>query len=123
MSVDVEVVSFISDNALARRQALADKIRIKSPNNFPIIVGRAKGANIPKITKHKFIVSGTIKFQVFLAEMRKYIIGLTPSDSIFCFVGAGVMAPLSSHIDSLYETYCSNDGFLYIIYMTENTFG
>jgi GABA(A) receptor-associated protein len=50
-------------------------------------------------------------------------IKLDSKEAIFIFVGNGTLVPSNYSINEVYDTYKNEDGFLYIIYTAENTFG
>ena len=47
---------------------------------------------------------------------------LQPEKALFLFMN-GIILPASSMLGNLYEYYKENDGFIYINYTLENTFG
>ena len=104
------------------RSAEAEKIISRHPDRLPIIVEK-KGddKNIPKIDKSKFLVPLDLSFGQFVYVVRKRI-ELPPTQSLFLFVD-GILPRTSDSIIDLYTKYKHLDGFLYISYCGENTFG
>ena len=77
--------------------------------------------SIKNIDKNKYLVPPDLTIGQFLYVIRKRI-KLTPEKSIFLFINNSI--PSSSKIISqLYKDHKNEDGFLYIIYSGENTFG
>jgi len=61
-------------------------------------------------------------------EIRKHMPSLKPEDSIFLFVQdkkekQDVLPPSSALMTTIYDKHKDEDGFLYITYSGENTFG
>jgi GABA(A) receptor-associated protein len=73
------------------------------------------------IDKNKFLVPSDLSIAQFLFTIRKRI-KLRPEQSLFLFVKNSI--PRSDILLSqLYKEYKDEDGFLYITYSGENTFG
>jgi len=61
-------------------------------------------------------------------EIRKHMPSLNPEDSILLFVydlktDTHILPPSSAVMSTIYEKHRDSDGFLYITYSGENTFG
>eukprot|EP00494_Astrolonche_serrata_P011556 UN11641 len=75
--------------------------------------------------KTKILVPFDLTFGEFVGVLRKRI-PLNKFESIFVFVNPGTEMHVPGHnqlISDLYNKYQDHDGFLYIVYSTENTFG
>ncbi|KZV16498.1 autophagy-related protein 8C [Dorcoceras hygrometricum] len=94
--------SFKLEHPLERRQAEASRIREKYPDRIPVIVERAERSDIPDIDKKK--------------------IKLSAEKAIFVFV-KNILPPTASMMSAIYEENKDEDGFLYMTYSGENTFG
>lgn len=103
-----------------RRRECARLIE-KYPTRVPIIVNRAKNANIQDIDKHKFLVprDQTVGQMVYVIRKR---IKLSPEKAIFVFVN-NILPPTAALISDIYKNYKNEDDFLYINYSGENVFG
>ena len=99
----------------------AKRIKIKYPDRVPVIVEKASSANIPEVDKHKYLVPKDLSISQFIYVIRKRI-NLTPEQSIFVFVN-NTIPPAASLMSQLYHEQADNDGFLYVSYSGENTFG
>jgi GABA(A) receptor-associated protein len=103
------------------REAESQKIRDKYPERVPVIVEPAVQSRINKIDKTKFLVPFDLTVGNFLSVIRKRI-KLTPEQALFIFVNNTL--PCSSQtIGNVYHDYKEKDGFLYLVYTEENTFG
>lgn len=109
-------------NTTERRVEVSQKIRIKYPDRVPVIV--EKGAKAELVcTKRKFLVPQEITIGAFMHEIRKHLVGAEGEEkAIFLFVGEQI-PPAASLMSELYERYQDEDGFIYLTYTTENTFG
>lgn len=114
--------SFKSEHTLEQRKQEADRIRKKFPDRIPVIVERSKGCtNVPTIDKQKYLVPSDLTVGQFVYVVRKRI-KLTPEQAVFVFVG-NYLPPTASMMSALYDTHKDKDGFLYVTYSGENTFG
>ena len=50
-------------------------------------------------------------------------IALKPEQAIFLFVSKGTLPPTVSSLQAVYDSHQDEDGFLYMTYSGENTFG
>lgn len=94
---------------------------IKHNNKIPVICEKPKKHNIPMITKTKFLVSRDLTVGQFLYIIRKYI-DVHKDTALFLFV-RDTIPPNSACISDIYDLYRDADGFLYITYSLESTFG
>merc|ERR1711990_371625 len=113
--------SFKSEHPLEKRQAEALRIREKYPDRIPVIVEKAGRSDIPDIDKKKYLVPGDLTAGQFVYVIRKRI-KLSPEKAIFIFVN-NILPPTAALMSSIYEEHKDEDGFLYIVYSGENTFG
>ncbi|KAG8466324.1 hypothetical protein KFE25_002080 [Diacronema lutheri] len=113
--------SFKQEHAFEKRKAEAERIRLKYPDRIPVICERAEKTDIPDIDKKKYLVPADLTVGQFVYVIRKRI-KLSPEKAIFIFVG-NVLPPTAAMMSSVYEANKDEDGFLYITYSGENTFG
>uniref|UniRef100_A0A8D0FS28 GABA type A receptor associated protein like 2 n=1 Tax=Strix occidentalis caurina TaxID=311401 RepID=A0A8D0FS28_STROC len=86
-----------------------------------VIVEKVSGSQIVDIDKRKYLVPSDITVAQFMWIIRKRI-QLPSEKAIFLFVDKTV--PQSSlTMGQLYEKEKDEDGFLYVAYSGENTFG
>jgi GABA(A) receptor-associated protein len=109
--------------SLHHRCSESHRVIEKYPDKVPIICERANTANMecPNIDKNKYLVSRELTIGQFIYVIRKRMI-LQPEKAIFLFI-EGIIPPSSHMLGNIYEFYKDNDGFLYITYSFENTFG
>jgi len=119
--------SFKSEHSFERRKQLAMKLRTMYPDRLPIIVEKAPNSQAPDICKKKFLAPADMSVQKFSLEIKKQLQPSTYSDvsqiAIFLFVDKTVLPPSGHLMSQMYEKHKDEDGFLYITYSGENTFG
>ena len=98
-----------------------ERIKNKYPNRIPIIVKKKKDSELPDIDKSKFLVQKDMIINQFIYIIRKKI-NLKPNEAIFVTINNQICMSNQS-ISEIYEKHKNDDGFLYIIYSSENTFG
>ncbi|CAH8326658.1 unnamed protein product [Eruca vesicaria subsp. sativa] len=115
------ISSFKQEHPLEKRQAEASRIRDKYPDRIPVIVERAEKSDVPDIDKKKYLVPADLTVGQFVYVVRKRI-KLSPEKAIFIFV-KNILPPTAAIMSSVYEEHKDEDGFLYMSYSGENTFG
>ena len=102
---------------------LAESTRIleKYPDRIPIIVNKKSGCDIPDIEKKKYLVPRDMTLTQFIYVIRKRLV-LEPSKALF-FTINNRMEVGNKKISDIYVEHKNEDGFLYITYSSENTFG
>ncbi|CAL0332172.1 unnamed protein product [Lupinus luteus] len=113
--------SFKLQHPLERRQVEAARIREKYPDRIPVIVERAEKSDVPEIDKKKYLVPADLTVGQFVYVVRKRI-KLSPEKAIFIFVN-NILPPTAAMMSALYDENKDDDGFLYMTYSGENTFG
>lgn len=97
-------------------------IKKKYPSRFPIIVERYnKCKNINDIDKKKYLVPEDMTLGQFIFTIRKRL-KLTPEKALFVFINNSLI-PSNLLIKEIYDKNKNKDGFLYVQYTGENTFG
>ncbi|CAA6663304.1 unnamed protein product [Spirodela intermedia] len=126
--------SFKQEHDLAKRSAESARIREKYPDRIPVIVEKAERSDIPNIDKKKYLVPADLTVGQFVYVIRKRI-KLSAEKAIFIFVdnvlppqpvddGFWVFSsPAGAIMSAIYEEKKHEDGFLYVTYSGENTFG
>lgn len=105
------------------RSSESNRILIKYPDRVPIICERLKtsGHDCPFIDKNKYLVPRDLTIGQFLYVIRKRL-KITSEKAIFLFINDHIMSS-SQIIGDIYENNKDNDGFMYVSYTFENTFG
>ena len=113
--------TFKQKNSYKKRCDDSKNILKKYPNRIPIICERF-GDNIPNIDRNKYLVPNDLTISQFLYVIRKRI-KISSDKSIYLFINKKVMPLGTAQLSSYYEKHSDEDGFLYITYSGENTFG
>ena len=93
----------------------------KYPERIPIICEKNRFCKIPEVDKKKYLLQPRITIGQFMFIIRKRT-RLKEYEALFLSIG-GNIPPTSEFISVSYEKGKDPDGFLYIQYSSENTFG
>ena len=104
------------------RKTESTKIMKKYDDRIPVIVHKDPKSKIEDINKNKFLTPGDLTLAQFIYVIRKRI-KLDESSALFVFVDETVLAPTSHTMSTLYDNHKDKDGFLYLLYCSENVFG
>lgn len=108
-------------NNLEKRQAEAARITQRFKDRVPVICEKVENSDIPEIDKRKYLVPVDLSIGQFVYVIRKRI-KLPSEKAIFIFVN-DILPPTAALISTIYEEHKDEDGFLYVLYSGENTFG
>jgi GABA(A) receptor-associated protein len=115
--------SYKRDKSFESRNAEATRVREKYPDRVCVICERAPRAGaVGKLDKCKYLVPHSLTVGQFMFIIRKKL-NIESSQAIFIFVNDNILPPTSREMGHLYEEYKDEDGLLYMLYATENTFG
>ncbi|CAN8103490.1 unnamed protein product [Discula destructiva] len=112
---------FKDEHPFEKRKAEAERIRLKYIDRIPVICEKVEKSDIAAIDKKKYLVPADLTVGQFVYVIRKRI-KLSPDKAIFIFVNE-LLPPTAALMSSVYEEHKDEDGFLYITYSGENTFG
>jgi hypothetical protein len=105
------------------RLEYSSRLMNKYPECVPVIIKKNVNDKILQdIDKEKYLIPKNLNVSEIINIIRRRI-SLESKQAIFVFVGKGILAPMSQDINTIYQSHKDPDGFLYIIYTTENTFG
>ena len=108
-----------------QRVTESKKILKKYPDKVPIIVTKSNHNDAKKLTtidKNKFLAPGDITLAQFMCVIRKRI-SLSYEDSLVFFLDDTSILTTSSSLSNIYYDNKNEDGFLYLTYCCESTFG
>ena len=121
-NIEKKIRSFKESKSYIERKTESSKIIEKYPDRIPIIVEKSiKSTLKDNIDKKKYLVPKTLSFSQFIYIIRKRI-KINESEALFVFVNNKI-APSNLSIETIYNKSKDEDGFLYVIYTNENTFG
>ena len=107
------------------RQNESKEIIDKYPNRIPLIIEKLTNKNdtvIPDFDKNKYLVPDDLTASQLIYVIRKRL-KLAPELAIFIFCGDGKLLRPNSTMRYIYENHKDKDGFVYIVYSGESTFG
>ena len=117
-----ESSDFKREFSFKNRLEESSRVLTKYPDRRPIICEKTRQQNdLPNIDKKKYLVPYDLTMGQFIYVIRKRL-HLKPEEAIFLFVNNQI-APGSAIMGQIYENSKDPDGFLYIQYSKENTFG
>lgn len=108
------------ENNFKYRVNESTKILDKYPNKIPLIIEKSKNC-IYYINKNKYLLPKDIKVYQLNFIIRKRL-NINKSDALFIYIN-NIIPPSNNLISDIYEDFKDKDGFLYITYSNENTFG
>ena len=114
-------VPFAEQYSLEKRTSESERIRAKFPDRIPVICEKQPNSDIPDIDKKKYLVPSDLTVGQFVYVIRKRI-KLAPERAIYIFA-RNKIPPTSALMSTIYENNKSDDGFLYVTYGGESTFG
>ena len=104
------------------RKEESAKILKKYTDKCPIIVENSKKSTLEKLDKCKFLVPNDLTIAQFMVVLRKRI-KISNEESFFLFINDNILVSSSQTVSNVYSSYKNEDGFLYLTYCNENTFG
>jgi GABA(A) receptor-associated protein len=113
--------SFKEKHSFEKRASESSRILEEYPDRIPVIC-ECLGGEVPDIDRKKYLVPSDLTMAQFLYVIRKRI-RISPEKSIYLFVEDSVIVAGSQLIGSVHNKYQDSDGFLYVTYSGENTFG
>jgi ubiquitin len=105
-----------------QRQEQSRKMLAMHPGKVPIIIERADGVTeTEQIDRKKFLVPRGMSMGQMACIVRKRL-HLPPGAALFLFVCGRIM-PVTMTVSDVHTCHADEDGFLYITFNMENTFG
>lgn len=114
--------NYKESNSLEKRLLESSKIKLKYPTRIPIICEQTSSTRLPNIDKNKFLVPGDLTMGQFLYVIRKRI-KISAEEAMFVYVNNSILPTTSALVSTVYDEFKDDDGFLYLVYSGENTFG
>ncbi|KAB2056614.1 hypothetical protein ERO13_A11G106500v2 [Gossypium hirsutum] len=116
-----KIPSFKDEFTFDQRLEESRDIIAKYPNRVPVIVERYSKADLPEMEKKKYLVPRDMSVGQFI-HILSLRLRLSPGKALFVFV-KNTLPQTATLMDSLYESFKEDDGFLYMCYSSEKTFG
>ena len=112
---------FKNKNSYEKRFSESKSVMEKYKDRLPIIVLKSQNCSLPDVDKCKYLVPKDMTMGQFIYVIRRRI-NLKSEQALFITVNNNLIAS-SESIDMIYEKNKDEDGFLYVTYTSENTFG
>jgi GABA(A) receptor-associated protein len=110
----------MNNKTFEERLMYSSTLKNKYQDRIPVIIEKSKESD-PEIDKNKYLVPKSLKINEFICIIKKRI-KIDSKKAIFIFIN-NKLIPMGASIEEVYETEKNDDGFLYIKYTLENTFG
>jgi GABA(A) receptor-associated protein len=107
----------------SERKTESERIKEKYPDRIPIICEKSSrnGGTLPDLDKTKYLVPHDLTIGQFMYVIRKRL-KLDASEALYLFANGHIMT-CSNTVGVAYDNYKDSDGFLYLKYSKESTFG
>jgi GABA(A) receptor-associated protein len=111
-------------NTIKKSREEVDRIRVKYPDRIPIFVTKSyySTSNVPDIDKNKYLAPIDLTLGQFQFVIRKRL-KITPDKALFFFIDGMILCTSELLVDIYEKLHDKDDGFLYIMYSGESTFG
>ncbi|KAJ8899019.1 hypothetical protein K2173_008842 [Erythroxylum novogranatense] len=114
-------VPFKKEFTFEQRLEESRDILAKYPDRVPVIVERYWRTDLPEMEKKKYLIPRDMSIGQFIHVLSSRL-HLPPGKALFVFV-KNTLPQTASLVESVYESYKDDDGFLYMCYSSEKTFG
>lgn len=106
---------------LDERRRKSEALRLANPDRIPIICEKLPSSDLPSLESDRLLVPASFTVGNLTTIIRSRV-KISSQQSIFLFV-KNALLPVHQSLDVIYEQHRDPDGFLYILYSGENTFG
>ncbi|EEF47192.1 autophagy-related protein 8i [Ricinus communis] len=113
--------SFKNEFTFEQRLEESNDIIAKYPDRVPVIVERYCKTDLPELEKKKYLVPRDMSVGQFIHVLSSRL-RMAPGKALFVFV-ENTLPQTATLMNSVYESFKDGDGFLYMCYSSEKTFG
>ena len=112
----------IKNPDLNRRREDYNNLKLRYPDKIPLICEKDPQSNINSIDKTKYLIPGDLAVAQFSSMIRKKL-EIEKEKAFFLLVNGKHSITGDTLMSELYNKYKDEDGFLYISYSSELTWG
>lgn len=113
---------FERDFTLQQRLNESNKVMSKYPDKIPVIIEKVSSSkSSTELGKNKFLVSRDTTCGKFIYTLRKKL-SMKPEEGLYIYIN-GEIPPSNQLMGDIYEKFKQTDGFLYMFFSLESTFG
>ncbi|KAJ7955314.1 Autophagy-related protein [Quillaja saponaria] len=116
-----KIKSYKDEFSFDERLKESKNIIVKYPDRVPVIIERYSRTELPEMEKKKYLVPRDMSVGQFIHILSSRL-HLDSGKALFVFV-KNTLPQTASLMNSIYESYKDDDGFLYMCYSSEKTFG
>ena len=117
-------MNYKKNKSFEERKQESESILEKYPDRVPLILEKLTNDNdvlIPEIDKNKYLVPKDLTVGQLMYVIRKRL-KISPEKALFIFCNGNILKG-NDLVSTVYESSHDEDGFLYLIYSGEATFG
>lgn len=110
------------EKSFDERKMEAENMKRKYPDRICIYLTKGRSCDLPDIGKNKFLVPTDLTVGQMLHVVRKRM-KINSTQSIFLFTENNTLPQSTMPMYCIYNDHKNEDGFLYLTYNAEDTFG
>ena len=110
------------EKTFEQRYGEFQRISRKHPDKIPIICEKDEKSKLKNIQQKKYLIEKTLSLPQFSTIIRKKL-ELGENDALYFLVNGKISISGTISMAEVYKNYKEKDGFLYIAYASQETWG